>query len=325
MAKYSNMSSDIATIDNASVIVALTNDFTSTDTPIQVANTTDSKSPTIAVSTVTDATLLTPTDACQDKAPLPFSTIRISDDLWSERLQDVGCKKEEQKQRAYRQNKVPAYGPYELHYYGLSSIVIDFIKNINCDKSDGSGWTRFPKNMSDTKIKLIQLLLEYRVKDNSNVFHLDQTSFIGTIETMWGCEIASGTIVDNDKIRLIGLLFIDNNSDKLYRLAQGVNNRQDIDDPALSPRAIFELLSLDFNNNEIILELPDEVMDIDGCEGLDPNDISRIRIKRDGKIFPIFTFFIKTNLTQLCIYYLIFFLCHREMDSKDISRCIKRI
>ena len=46
------MSSDIATIDDASVIVALTNDFTSTDTPIQVANTTDPKSPTIAVSTM---------------------------------------------------------------------------------------------------------------------------------------------------------------------------------------------------------------------------------------------------------------------------------
>ena len=131
------MSSDIATIDDASVIVALTNGFTSTDTPIQVANTTDPKSPTIAVSTVTDATLLTPTDACQDKAPLPFSTIRISDDLWSERLQDVGCKKDELKKHIYRQNKVPAYGPYELHYYGLSSIVIDFIKTINCDKSDG--------------------------------------------------------------------------------------------------------------------------------------------------------------------------------------------
>ena len=78
---------------------------------------------------------------------------------------------------------------------------------------------------------------------------------------------------------------MEDNSDKLYCLAKGGNNRNDLNDPGLSPRGIFQVLSLNFNNNEIILELPDEAVDIDGYDGLNPNDMSRIRIQRDCKVF----------------------------------------
>ena len=47
-------------------------------------------------------------------------------------------------------------------------------------------------------------------------------------------------------------------------------------------------------NKEIVIELPDNASDIQGIEGLDPNDKIRMRIDRDGKnviqdLLPIIT------------------------------------
>ena len=47
---------------------------------------------------------------------------------------------------------------------------------------------------------------------------------------------------------------------------------------------IFTRCAFDFNNKEIIINLPDNAADVDGIDGLDPNDLARIRIERDCKI-----------------------------------------
>ena len=50
-------------------------------------------------------------------------------------------------------------------------------------------------------------------------------------------------------------------------------------------KGIFKAISHEFNNENIIIELPSKAEDIEGIENesLDPNDATRIRIKRDGK------------------------------------------
>ena len=257
-------------------------DLTSIDTST-LSTVANPSSPATIVTTETSTLYSTLPPPSIEKSPDPYSTIRIADDIWCKRLQDIGCMKESLPKATYRQHKIPAYGPYETYYYDLSSIVIDFIKNINRDKNEGLGWNRFPKNMSDIKVKLIGILLELRITNSDNLYNLDQTGFIAKMETMWGADSTSASLEDNDKLRLIGLLFLERNSDKLYRLAQGVNSRNDIDDPGLSPRSIFQFLSLDFNNNDINSELPDEAVDIEGYDDFDANDMSRIRIQRDCK------------------------------------------
>ena len=81
-----------------------------------------------------------------------FGTIRIEEDIWSMRLQDTGCSKESLKKASYRQNKIPPYGPSQLYFPNLATIAIDFVKAINKDKAEGTGWKRFPRNTSDVKI-----------------------------------------------------------------------------------------------------------------------------------------------------------------------------
>ena len=218
-----------------------------------------------------------------EKEPSSYSTIRIDDHVWSSRLQDVGCSLESLPKRSYRQNKVPPYGPNSTYYYDLSSIAIDYIKNIAQAKKNGYGWKRLPKNITDVKLKLIGLLLELRTETEDGTYVLDQTNFLKKIETLWGIENTSLVTEDNDKIRLIGILFLDTNSDKLYRLAQGVHSKNDLDDPSMNIKGVFQLLALDFNNNDIHISLPDEAEDMEEDINLNPNDPMRIRIQRDCK------------------------------------------
>ena len=52
----------------------------------------------------------------------------------------------------------------------------------------------------------------------------------------------------------------------------------------MNPKAIFAALAVDFNNDDIMVELPVNASDVDGFQSLDANDITRIRIHRDRKL-----------------------------------------
>ena len=101
---------------------------------------------------------------------------------------------------------------------------------------------------------------------------------------MGGGELSSDKTEDNDKLRLFGLLFHEDNSDKLHRLSIGITSRNQLEDPELTLKGIFQLLALDFNNGDIWVTLPPKSTDHDkdDLEELDANDPKRMRIKRDG-------------------------------------------
>ena len=90
---------------------------------------------------------------------------------------------------------------------------------------------------------------------------------------------------DNDKLRLFGLLFHENNSNKLHRLSVGITSRNQLDDPSLQLKGLFQLIALDFNNGNLKISLPPKASDLDEWEidELDANDSSRIRIEHCGK------------------------------------------
>ena len=46
---------------------------------------------------------------------------------------------------------------------------------------------------------------------------------------------------------------------------------------------MYQLLALDFNNEDICVKLPDEAEDLDDFELLEPNNMSRISIHCDCK------------------------------------------
>ena len=108
---------------------------------------------------------------------------------------------------------------------------------------------------------------------------------IGLLETQYILGVSAQNTEDNDKLRLYGLLFIPRNFTKLSRLGRGVGCRQDPEAPKRSIKSIFEEISHEFNNEDIKIELPQKSYDTNGIDDdeLDPNDETRIRIKRDGK------------------------------------------
>ena len=239
---------------------------------------------------------------------LPYSNIRIEEQLWRSRLQDNGCEKEGLIKSTYRQNKIPAYGPSDsqLYYPQLAAIAIDYVKNINKSKLEGRGWKRFPKNISDVKIKIIGILLSLRRLNSDNVFDLEQNVLLRMMDTQWGGDLSSDKTEDNDKLRVFGLLFHEDNSDKLHRLSVGITSRNQLEDPELSLKGIFQLLALDFNNGGFYVSLPPKSLDLDedDLDELDPNDSARIRIKRDGMIIIVSNiriniYFYLTNLISL--------------------------
>ena len=219
------------------------------------------------------------------KSPLPSSGIRITEETFYERIQDIGCTKANLKKATYRQNKIPAYGPNTLYYPQLSAIAIDFLKNIKYEKLEGCGWNRLPVNPSDVKVKIIALLLSLRKMGDDGIYTLGQDMILSMISTQWGATISADKTEDNDKLRLFGLLFLERNLDKLHRLSKGVTGRNQLEDPDLLLKGLFSLLAIDFNNDTTIVELPSKSSDLNEneLENLDPNEASRIRINRDGK------------------------------------------
>ena len=73
----------------------------------------------------------------------------------------------------------------------------------------------------------------------------------------------------------------------LQRLCEGVLNRSAIDDPQFSMKQMFMQLTLAFNNEDVVITMPDAANDLENIELLNPNDENRITIQRDGKLLLI--------------------------------------
>ncbi len=143
-----------------------------------------------------------------EDASVSHSNIRIKDDLWEERPQDLGCRKEYIVKKTYRMNSVMAFGPKEdtLYYEQLSASVIDLVKAINTEKKEGRGWKRFPRNATDVKGSILKIIMNLRKFDEeSNKYELDQDRVLGLLETQYGLGVSAQTVEENDKLRIYGL------------------------------------------------------------------------------------------------------------------------
>ena len=65
-------------------------------------------------------------------------------------------------------------------------------------------------------------------------------------------------------------------------LSQGITSRAALDDTALHLPELFQQLAFAFNNEVIRVILPSNAYDLPLIQEIDPNDIGRIRIIRDG-------------------------------------------
>ena len=224
-----------------------------------------------------NATNVTPNVNCVRQSAFPLITIDTIE--WNQRIQDVGGDKQSMPAKTYKSKQIPPYGPNKLFYYGLSSIAIDYLIAF---KNDTLGWSRIPKNMTDVKKKILELILSMRTKDGVK-FELDQERFLYLLHNQWGGTKRSSEVTCNDKLRVFGLI-MNHESNKyiLRRLSEGIKDREMLDDAMYKPKEMFQNISFDFNNEAITVNMPSGSEDIDGIEEMDPNDSTRIQILRDG-------------------------------------------
>ena len=77
------------------------------------------------------------------------------------------------------------------------------------------------------------------------------------------------------------MFFTQSNRHLLERITGGIKDRATLDDPASSLRECYKFLAMEFNNEQIKIELHPNSCDIEGYKDMDPNDPSRIKIHRD--------------------------------------------
>ena len=225
--------------------------------------------------------------------PLPdingYMSVSIADERWHARLQDKGCDKDKMPSKTYNRSQIPGIGPkgHEVFYYDLTSLAIDILSNMKTENDLGRGWTKVPKNKTEAKTKLVQVILcKRQLVDNT--YRLDQSVVLDMCSTMWGAAKPMSVIHHNDRVRLFGIVMtLPENREMFGRLANGPSTRKQIDDIAYHPKQIYQYFALSFNNESIVIELPPDSYDCTLIEKIDPNDINRIRITRDCK-FAIF-------------------------------------
>ena len=217
-----------------------------------------------------------------------YANVRLQDDLWNQRIQDSGSTLENLPKKHYKRSKIPAIGPKEspMYYFYISSIAIDYLNTFTKEKELGRGWKKLPINKTDGKNKIINILLALRKQDTNGIYILDQCRVLSMLSNVWGGENSGNdtTMHHNDRIRIYGLVMsMDIHRGMFQRLAEGCITRQHLDDPAFSLQQIFQTIAFAFNNEKMIIKLPNDACDVGGIENVDPNDMARIRITRDCK------------------------------------------
>ena len=213
-----------------------------------------------------------------------FQPVRVEERVWYSRMQDEGCEKSKLPKKTYLQSTIPPIGPKDspLFYYDLSSIAIDLLKKMWYEKEMGRGWAKLPKNKTDIKVKIIKGLLALRKRTDSGQYTLSQTKILEMLSNQWGAGSPSTELHHNDRVRVFGILMtIPENREYFQRLAEGVTSRRHIDDPEFSLKQIYQSLAFTFNNESIKIVMPSESFDLDKISEIDPNDVTRIRIRRD--------------------------------------------
>ena len=79
------------------------------------------------------------------------------------------------------------------------------------------------------------------------------------------------------------IMSIERNKYILHRLSEGVEERAHIDSPEYSTQLMFDLLTLDFSNELLYVQLPADVEDLEDFDSLNAKDSTRMKIMRDGE------------------------------------------
>ena len=209
-------------------------------------------------------------------------------DIWTAMVQDKGRPYNELGSKNYKRNKIISIGPehQNLFFYDLTAIAVDFSKIMRQMQELDDGWKKLPKNPTQIKEKIVSTIMALRSQQDDGSYHLCQERFVNSMQNVWGTSAVDLTPHPNDRVRLFGIIMTQPRMRPHFqRLCDGITNLAQLDSPALSLPQIFADIRLAFNNDDIVIKLPDAANDLENIHLLDANDSSRISIDRDRKNF----------------------------------------
>ena len=86
---------------------------------------------------------------------LNCGSLLLPNDLWTERVQDLGQPFAELGSKTYKRNKIMSVGPPSdnRYYYDLTAIAVDLCKIMRQMQELDEGWRKLPKNPTQIKEK----------------------------------------------------------------------------------------------------------------------------------------------------------------------------
>merc|ERR1740124_29560 len=137
-----------------------------------------------------------------------FSNVRVPETTWCLRIQDAGCMNEYMPKKTYLQFQIPPIGPPEqkYYYYGLTSISIDYIKSFQNECKIGCGWGRLPKNRTDVKVKIVEILMALQKCQYDGRYTLSQDHLLIMRSNIWGRSNPVASIHSNDRVRVYSIV-----------------------------------------------------------------------------------------------------------------------
>ena len=125
-------------------------------------------------------------------------------------------------------------------------------------------------------------IMAIRSQRDDGTYHLCQDRLLNMLQNVWGTSAVDLTPHPNDRLRLFGILMtLPRLRPHFQRLCDGITVRDQLDSAELSLKQIYADIRLAFNNDEIVVKLPEAASDLENIHLLDPNDESRISIDRD--------------------------------------------
>ena len=116
----------------------------------------------------------------------------------------------------------------------------------------------------------------------AGIYNLDQKIFLSMLQNVWGDNAVDTAPHHNDCVRLFWIIMTHPEFRDIYQtLAEDVTNWHALDDPALHYAEMFQILAFSFNNESIVVALPQDAYDLPLIEEINLNDPERIIIIRD--------------------------------------------
>ena len=85
-------------------------------------------------------------------------------------------------------------------------------------KEHAAEWCRVPKNTTNVKNKIIEVLLQLRKPDDNGKLVIDQDRFLSIVYQQWGGPKAPANMTDSDKLRIFALIM--SRAENFYILRQ---------------------------------------------------------------------------------------------------------